>query len=136
MPKGSLRGMAQPIIAKLMGRPVPVDQRLEDSDVIPFGIEVRVVHVLGHTEGSIALLLPEKGVVIVGDALQYKLARRLSPPITLGVEQARQAILSLGKLAGMEFDTICFSHFPPLRRKPGEALHRLVEQHESKFSRG
>ena len=128
MPEGSLRERAQPIISRLMGRPVAVQQRLEDGDLIPFATEVRVVHVPGHTEGSIALLLPEKGVVIVGDALQYKLARRLSPPITLGAEPARQAVLSLSKLARMEFDTLCFSHFPPLRGTPREELRRLVEQ--------
>ena len=128
MPEASLQKMTQPIIGKLMGRPVPVDQRLDEGDLIPFGTEVRVVHVPGHTEGSIALLLPEKGVVIVGDALQYKLARRLSPPITLGCAQARQALRSLQRLASKDFDTVCFSHFPPLRHEPRKALGRLLEQ--------
>ena len=130
MPERPLGDMTQPVVAKLMGRPVPVEQRLEDGDVIPFGTEVRVVHVPGHTEGSIALLLPEKGAVIVGDALQYKLARRLSPPVTLGADRLKQAIRSLEKLAGLDFETICFSHFPALRREPREAVRRLVEQYE------
>ena len=128
MPEACLQKMAQPIIGRLMGSPVPVAQRLEEGDLIPFGAEVRVVHVPGHTEGSIALLLPEKGVVIVGDALQYKLARRLSPPVTLECEKAKQAIRSLERLASMEFDTICFSHFPPLRQEPRQALVRLIER--------
>ena len=68
MPERPLGDMTQPVVAKLMGRPVPVEQRLEDGDVIPFGTEVRVVHVPGHTEGRIALLMPEKRAVIVGDA--------------------------------------------------------------------
>ena len=127
MPEGPLGEMTQPVIARLMGRPVAVDQRVNDGDVIPFGTEVRVVHLPGHTRGSIGLLLPEKGTVIVGDALQYKLARRLSPPITLNEERSRQAIRSLEKLAGLEYDTICFSHFPPLRGKPRDAVRRLVE---------
>ena len=55
--------------------------------------------------------------MIVGDALQYKLARRLSPPITLGADRLKQAIRSLEKLADLDYDTICFSHFPPLRRE-------------------
>ena len=130
MPDRPLGDMTQPVVARLMGRPVPVELRLEDGDVIPFGAEVRVVHVPGHTEGSIALLLPEKGAVIVGDALQYKLARRLSPPVTLGADRLKQAIRSLEKLAGLDFETICFSHFPLLRREPRHALRRLVEQYD------
>jgi glyoxylase-like metal-dependent hydrolase (beta-lactamase superfamily II) len=128
MPERPLGDMTQPVVAKLMGRPVPVEQRLEDGDVIPFGTEVRVVHVPGHTEGSIALLLPEKGVVIVGDALQYKLARQLSLPVTLGADRLKQAIRSLEKLARLDFETICFSHFPALRRESREAVRRLVER--------
>ena len=72
--------MAQPILTRLMGNPVPVDDHLEDGDTLPFGIEVRVVHLPGHTPGSIALHLPERRVIIIGDALQCKLTWRLSPP--------------------------------------------------------
>ena len=112
-----------------MGSPVPVDDRLEDGDVIPFGTEVRVVHLPGHTEGSIALHLPYKGTIIVGDALQYKFARTLGPP-ALGVTQRpKEAMRSVEKLLGLDFDTMCFSHFPPMRTEPREALRRLIQQH-------
>ena len=126
--EGPLGEMTAPVIARLMGRPVAVDDRLEDGDAIPFGTEVRVVHLPGHTRGSIGLLLPEKGAVIVGDALQYKLARRLSPPITLNEERFRLAMQSLEKLSALEYETIAFSHFPPLRNEPREAVRRLVER--------
>ena len=128
LPEGPLAEMTQPVVAKLMGRPAPVDDRLDDGDVVPFGTEVRVVHVPGHTDGSIALHLPAKGAIIVGDALQYKLARKLSPPIVRSAQRFKQAIRSLEKLAGLDFDTICFSHFPPLRREPREEVRRLVER--------
>ncbi len=128
--EGKFAGMTQSVMAKLMGQPVPVDDRLEDGGVIPFGTEVRVVHVPGHTGGSIALHLPSKGTLIVGDALQYKLARKLSPPIVRETQSLRRAIRSLARLAGLDFDTICFSHFPPLRREPREALRQLVAQYD------
>ena len=50
---GLIGKMTQPVFSRLMGSPVPVDDRFEDGDVIPFGTEVRVVHLPGHTEGSI-----------------------------------------------------------------------------------
>ena len=126
---GLMGKMTQPVVSRLMGSPVPVDDRLEDGDIIPFGTEVRVVHLPGHTEGSIALHLPYKGTIIVGDALQYKFARRLGPP-ALGVTQClKEAMRSVEKLLGLDFDTMCFSHFPPMRTEPREALRRLIQQH-------
>ena len=126
---GLIGKMTQPVFSRLMGSPVPADDRLEDGDVIPFGTEVRVVHLPGHTEGSIALHLPNKGTIIVGDALQYKFARTLGPP-ALGVTQRpKEAMRSVEKLLGLDFDTMCFSHFPPMRTEPREALRRLIQQH-------
>ena len=127
---GLIGKAVQPAVARLMGSPVPVDNRLEDGDVIPFGTEVRVVHLPGHTEGSIALYLPGKGAVIVGDALQYKFARKLSPPARCVTQRPREAMRSVKKLLGLDFDVMCFSHFPPMRGEPREALRRLVERHD------
>ena len=121
--------MTPPVVSRLMGSSVPVDDRLEDGDVIPFGTEVRVVHLPGHTEGSIALHLPYKGTTIVGDALQYKFARRLRPPAPGVTQLPEQAMRSVEKLLALDFDTICFSHFPPMRKEPREALRRLIQQH-------
>ena len=47
---------------------------------MPFPARVQIVHLPGHTPGSIGLFLPEKGIVVVGDALQHKFGLRLYPP--------------------------------------------------------
>ncbi len=120
--------ITQPGFRKLLGCPVPVSERLEDGDVIPFGTEVRVVHLPGHTGGSIGIHLPRKRTVIVGDALQYKLGRRLSPPAASVTQDPEKAISSLEELSGMDFDTICFSHFPPMRNGGAAALRDLLRQ--------
>ena len=123
--------VTKPVVSRLMGSSVPVDDRLDDGDVIPFGTEVRVVHLPGHTEGSIGLHLPHKKAVIVGDALRYKFARRLSPPAPGVTQRPEEAMRSVKKLLDLDFDTICFSHSPPMRHEPGEALRRLVQQHSA-----
>ena len=128
---GLIGKMTQPVVSRLMGSSVPVDDRLEDGDIIPFGTEVRVVHLPGHTEGSIALHLPYKGTIIVGDALQYKFARRLGPPAPGVTQRPEQAMRSVEKLLDLDFDTICFSHFPSMRNEPREALRRLIQQWHS-----
>ena len=60
--------MSWSVLNRLMGSPVPVHHRVEDGDRLPFQAEVQVVHLPGHTPGSIGLYLPRKRVVIVGDA--------------------------------------------------------------------
>ena len=121
--------MAEPVLPKLMGSLVPVDLPLEDGDLIPFGTEVRIVHLPGHTAGSIALHLPSKRVIIVGDALQYKFSRKLSPPSHRVTQNSEEALRSLEKLLDLDFDVICFSHFPPMRKNARAALQKMIEEH-------
>ncbi len=124
-----LTALARPAISRLTGGPVSVSHRLKDGDLIHFPTEVRVVHLPGHTPGSIGLYLPEKGTVIVGDALQYKFGWRLYPPAPGVTQCSRTAMRSLEKLLSLDFHTICFSHFPPLRNNARDALRQFVERH-------
>ena len=49
--------------------PVAVDQELHDGDVLDFGGGAHVLAIPGHTEGSIAVHLPEHGVLFTGDTI-------------------------------------------------------------------
>lgn len=52
--------------------PARVDLEVQDGDILDFGGGARVISTPGHTEGSIALHLPEHGVLITGDiAAEY-----------------------------------------------------------------
>ncbi len=124
-----LGALTRPALSRMNGAPVPVNMRLRDGDLVPFPSEIRVVHLPGHTPGSIGLHLPQKGIVIVGDALQYKFGRRLYPPAPGVTQCSRTAMHSLEKLLSLDFHTICFSHFPPLKVNAKDALRRLVERH-------
>ena len=123
--------MAEPVLPKLMGRFVPVDLHIEDGQIIPFGTEIRVVHLPGHTAGSIGLHLPSKRVIIVGDALQYKFSRKLSPPSHRVTQDSEKALRSLEKLLDLDFDIICFSHFPPMRKNARAALRQMIDEHNA-----
>ena len=130
-----LAALTRPAMSRLKGAPVRVDERLKDGDLIPFATEVRIVHLPGHTPGSVGLHLPQKGIVIVGDALQHKFGWRLSPPAPGVTERSDTAMRSLEKLLSLDFHTICFSHFPPLRKNAWESLRRLVERHAARPAR-
>lgn len=49
--------------------PARVDREIGDGDVVEFGGGARVLSVPGHTDGSIAVYLPEHRVLFTGDAV-------------------------------------------------------------------
>ena len=122
-----LAGMARPFLPWLHTDPVPVDYALEDGDILPFPEEVRVIHTPGHTQGSICLYLPSHHLLIAGDALQNRF-RRLGPPARRVTRNPQQATTSLEKLLVLDLETICFSHFAPLRQGAHQALSQLVRR--------
>jgi glyoxylase-like metal-dependent hydrolase (beta-lactamase superfamily II) len=90
-----------------------VDMVLEDGDELPGFGGMRVVHAPGHTAGSISIHFPHRGVLIVGDAMQYKFGR-LMLPSRLFTQDMPEAESSVRKLAELDFETLCFSHFRPI----------------------
>ena len=104
-----------------------VDYILESEDTLPIPEEVRVVATPGHTPGSICLYVTSQKVLVVGDALRYTFGRlRLpAPSVTQDPWQARE---SLKKLTALDFEVLCFSHYPPLREKAEQALHQLIDR--------
>ena len=114
------------VIERMSGAPTRVDVELEDGDVIPFAFPVKVVHLPGHTVGSIALFLPDRKLVIIGDALQHKLSLKLYPPAPSVTQDPERAVKSLRKLLALDFDAICFSHFSPKRSMARAALRSML----------
>ncbi|MEU0426019.1 MBL fold metallo-hydrolase [Streptomyces canus] len=93
-------------------RPSKVTE-LSDGELLGFGGGARVVHVPGHTPGSVALHLPEHGVLFTGDALA---ASPVHGNVMLGVFNVdrAQALHSFEKLAELGPDLACFGHGGPI----------------------
>ena len=102
-----------------------VDTVLRDGDELPVLGGLRIVHTPGHTPGHIALHLPDRGVVIAGDALQRRSAG-LAPPARLVTADWAEALRSVRRLAALEFEVLALSHFPPLRGRAMEEVRRLA----------
>jgi len=90
-----------------------VDVLLNDGDDLPVLGGLKIVHAPGHTPGSISLLFPELGALIVGDALQYKFGRLMLPSRMFSQDMG-EATESVHKLSRLDFETLCFSHFRPI----------------------
>ncbi|MGW4546572.1 MBL fold metallo-hydrolase [Streptomyces violaceorubidus] len=92
-----------------------------DGDVLDFGGGARVVHAPGHTDGSIALQLPDHGVLFTGDAVA---ASPVDGGVLLGVfniDRGR-AVASFGRLADLDTEVACFGHGDPVTERAGDVL--------------
>ncbi|WP_033324518.1 MBL fold metallo-hydrolase [Actinomadura atramentaria] len=90
--------------------PVAVDVEVADGDVLDFGGGARVVSVPGHTDGSIALHLPEHGVLFTGDLIAEYEGEIIPGVFNL---DAAEAARSFRKLAALRPTTACFGHGEP-----------------------
>jgi glyoxylase-like metal-dependent hydrolase (beta-lactamase superfamily II) len=116
----------RPVARTLYLPPARVDTLLHEGDELPVLGGLRVIHTPGHTPGHIALHLRERGVLIAGDALQVRAGGRIIPPHPFFAEDWAEAIRSLRRLAGIDFDVLALSHFAPQRHDPRERLRRLA----------
>src|SRR5438477_7968596 len=109
---GPLAPVAGLVLAAARGRPVRADE-LQDGDTLPVLGGLQVLHSPGHTRGSVALWLPSEGILFSGDTMGYRrqVLETPEPRVSEDVDRARA---SLERLAAVDADTICFSHFQPL----------------------
>jgi glyoxylase-like metal-dependent hydrolase (beta-lactamase superfamily II) len=84
------------------------------------------VHTPGHTSGHVALHLPDRGALLVGDALTTAHALvptagpQLLPPFLH--TDAAQALASLDRLGGLEAEVLVPGHGPPFLGSPASAV--------------
>ncbi len=120
-----------PLLARNIkqSRPTRVDRELADGDEIDLDGGARVLHVPGHTMGSIALYLPSRKVLFSGDAAGHIL--RVGPPsgpFGMFNEDREKVKESFRKLAELDFEVACFGHGKPLDKEASLAFRRAAEK--------
>ncbi len=129
-PQGVWRLLA-PLLARAASPPQParVDRELADGDEVELDTGAKVLHVPGHTMGSIAIYVPAKRVLFAGDAATNVWG--LGPPSgSFGIynEDREQLRRSFRKLAELDFEVACFGHGPPLDKEASFAFRRAAEK--------
>ncbi|MCE7082271.1 MBL fold metallo-hydrolase [Streptomyces sp. ST2-7A] len=104
--------------------PAPVHREVEDGDELDIAGGALVVGTPGHTDGSVALHLPDPGVLFTGD-----IAAGANGGVMFGVfhSDRERALGSFRRLATLEVETLCFGHGDPLLGGAGVALRRAAD---------
>jgi glyoxylase-like metal-dependent hydrolase (beta-lactamase superfamily II) len=103
--------LAAPLMPTL--DPVPVDVTVQDGEHLDLLGGATVIHVPGHTAGSIALHFPADRLLICGDTIDNRRGR-LGPPPKPFTEDMDQALASIRRMAALEFDVLCPGHGAPI----------------------
>jgi glyoxylase-like metal-dependent hydrolase (beta-lactamase superfamily II) len=111
--------------------PLDVDVSLKEGEELPVLGGIEVVHTPGHTPGCISFLLPKEGVVIVGDLLSHGSVLRL-PAKDFTIDPVKE-IESIGKLATLDFETICFGHGKPIVGGALPVIRSFAEEKVRKY---
>ncbi len=113
--------LAEPLFR---ARPCAVDVALQDGDVIA-GPGLVVIHVPGHSPGSICLYHQQTRSLFAGDALVNRHGA-MAGPISYYSSDHEQACKSVGRLAELDVETIYFGHGATIKSGAGDALKSLA----------
>jgi glyoxylase-like metal-dependent hydrolase (beta-lactamase superfamily II) len=125
------------ILFKLLGlflqvKSFPVDEIINNGDTIA---GLTVLHLPGHTPGSIALYDPKRKVLFIGDTLGCKDGIVQSPPksVTWEMEKVYQ---SIEKLQTLDFTVMLSGHGEPLTSDASVKVRQFITKiHENRTTR-
>ena len=121
-------GLSERVLSRF--EPGKVDRPLQDGDVVEALGGLQVIHVPGHTPGSIALYQPERRVLFCGDAIfnQLPIGGKQGvrfPPAIVCVDSP-QAQASARELAALPAEVVCFGHGEPILEGAGEKMRAAL----------
>ncbi|MCI3275252.1 MBL fold metallo-hydrolase [Streptomyces cylindrosporus] len=110
-------------------RPTAITE-LSADEVLDFGGGAHVIHVPGHTHGSVALHLPAHGVLFTGDAVAASPVDGKVMPGVFNLDRA-QAMASFHRLAELDTDVACFGHGDPVVGRASAAIRRSADTYDA-----
>jgi glyoxylase-like metal-dependent hydrolase (beta-lactamase superfamily II) len=110
--------------------PCQVDTPLQDGAIVNALGGLQVIHVPGHTPGSIALYQAEQRILFCGDAIFHHGSSsgqgRIAPPPRIFSVGPDQAEASARKLAALPVEVACFGHGEPILEGAGQRLREAL----------
>jgi len=123
-PKSGMR-----ILFKLLGsfmrvKPFHVDILINEGDNLS---GFTVLHMPGHTKGSIALYDPKRKVLFIGDTLGCRDGTVQGPSKSVTMDM-KQAYRSIEKLKDLDFTVMLSGHGEPLRSQASTKVLEFIDQ--------
>ena len=116
------KGLLSRAIGIVKAAPVEPDILLKEGDTIE---GLQVVHVPGHTPGSIALLDAQRKVMFVGDAVFYARGK-IEAPDEKFTWDMKLALEAIGKIAEFDFEFMLSGHMEPLMSGASKKIKEFV----------
>jgi glyoxylase-like metal-dependent hydrolase (beta-lactamase superfamily II) len=116
----------RPPVTKYPGS--PVDQILSDGDILEGvmgGLEA--IFTPGHAPGHLSFWQPEKKVLFCGDTI-FRIPFNMRLPFAMLTVDMAENIRSIGRLASLNPDIICFGHGQPLRENSAGLLRQFAQK--------
>jgi len=112
---------------------VVVDDTLRDGDVIELGggCDLKVVHLPGHTQGSVGFFWEDEGILLAGDAMQSVCGHGGGLPI---LDDPAAFVSSLERVKNLPIKTLVHSHpfrgltTPPNAILRGAEINQYLEE--------
>ena len=104
----------------------PVNHILSDGEIIAEVMGgLQAIHTPGHAPGHLAYWQPEKKVLFCGDVI-FRIPRNMRLPFAMLTVDMAENIRSIGRLATLQPQLICFGHGQPLIVKASKKLNEFV----------
>lgn len=104
-----------------------IDVALQDGDIVDVLDGLEVIHVPGHTPGSIALYQAERQMLFSGDALVNESEKGIQCTSAFDSDR-EQARKSACKLITRPVKIACFGHGEPILEQAGEKIKAAIGQ--------
>lgn len=108
---------------------VVVELKLKDRQTLPLAGGIQAVNVPGHTGGNLALYLPGKKAILVGDTIFGDENGNLSPPPERYCEDVDMATREIKRLLDLDFKSVFLSHGKDVIEGGKEKVRNLVNEY-------
>ena len=105
-------------------RPVRVDMRVKDGELIAVGEGLRVIHTPGHTPGSMALYHEDKKMLFSGDSIWNH--KNLKIAQGLFNTDDEEMMRSVERFLELDIEKICVGHGTSILEEGGKKLQELL----------
>lgn len=121
-PRGTMRFLFQVLGTFLQVKPFPVDEIIEHGDTIA---SLTVLHLPGHTPGSIAFYDSKRKVLFIGDTLGCKDGIVQGPPKSVTWDM-NQVYRSLEALRTLDYSVLLSGHGEPIRTGASKKVKQFM----------